>query len=144
MYRLIFYEAAGKSGVIAAKAFDVGEFAEENILLWLMCSVSNLVHSALEAIQSCNCVDGCINCGLLFRYLGILLIRTKGIDGPYCKEGNEVSSKVGAQVIIRGLLGMPVNIDALPAIQHTYDPEMDTIAHAVVVPNAENVLIEHD
>jgi len=74
----------------------------------------------------------------------LLLISTVGIDGPYCKEGNEVSSKVGAQVIIRGLLGMPVNLDALPPAQYEYDPEMDTITEAAVVPTAEHVAIEVD
>jgi hypothetical protein len=67
-----------------------------------------------------------------------------GIDSLFCKEGNEVSSKVGAQIILRGILGMPINLNGIPATRSMYDPEMDTIAEAFRVPSAENITIEDD
>jgi len=67
-----------------------------------------------------------------------------GIDSPFCKEGNEVSSKTGAQVILRGILNMPIDLDAIPATGFPYDPEMDTIAEASRVPQAGNVVVEEE
>ena len=37
-----------------------------------------------------------------------------GIISSYCKENNEVASKLGAQVLLRGVLGLPIDIDAIP------------------------------
>lgn len=38
----------------------------------------------------------------------------KGIRSAYCKEGNVVSSKLGAQIVIRGILGLPIDMDSIP------------------------------
>ncbi|KAF8580679.1 P-loop containing nucleoside triphosphate hydrolase protein [Ramaria rubella] len=86
--------------------------------------VSNLVHDALETVERCPCDDGCVRC----------------IDSPACKEGNEVSSKLGAQVVLRGILGMATNLDAIPDV----DPESvpGTIVEAESVRTIDGVEVE--
>jgi DEAD/DEAH box helicase domain-containing protein len=39
---------------------------------------------------------------------------TTGVQNAACKEGNLVCSKIGAHIILRGLLGMEVDADAIP------------------------------
>ncbi|TDL27249.1 DEAD/H helicase [Rickenella mellea] len=99
--RLIFYDLAGHNGGIAAKAFD---------------RVSEIMHDSFEAVESCDCADGCPAC----------------IRSSTCKEGNLVMSKIGAQIIIRGILGLPINIDAIP------DPESPVETPQTII-EADNV-----
>lgn len=42
------------------------------------------------------------------------LIWRTGVISSYCKENNEVASKLGAQVLLRGVLGLPIDVDAIP------------------------------
>jgi DEAD/DEAH box helicase domain-containing protein len=54
--------------------------------------VHKAVREAREKVEGCGCDEGCLECCL----------------GERCKEGNAVSSKVGAAVVLRWLLGMGV------------------------------------
>ncbi|KAH8117220.1 DEAD/H helicase [Phellopilus nigrolimitatus] len=107
--RLIFYDGAGTQGAIAAKAFD---------------HVSDLLHDTFEAVESCNCSEGCADC----------------IRSPYCKEGNVVSSKIGAQIVIRGILGLPIDVQAIPDANVQIGAE--SIIEAVPVRVVDGVEVE--
>ncbi|KAG8858046.1 hypothetical protein FRB91_010520 [Serendipita sp. 411] len=60
--------------------------------------VSGLVHEAFETVESCECKSGCTYC----------------IQSTTCKESNIVSSKLGARVVLRGLLNLPLEESAIP------------------------------
>lgn len=47
-------------------------------------------------------------------------------------------------MILRGLLGMPIDLSAIPPTEFAYDPEMDTIAEAARVRSAGNIVVEDD
>ncbi|KAF5358075.1 hypothetical protein D9756_001743 [Leucocoprinus leucothites] len=90
--RLIFYDAIGKGGGIAAKAFDYG------------------------------------------------------VQSTTCKEANQVSSKTGAGIIIKGILGLSINPDTIP-YQETglqYNEVPDTIVDAETVFARDNVEVEEE
>ncbi|KLJ05396.1 DEAD/DEAH box helicase domain-containing protein [Blastomyces silverae] len=85
--RLTFYDAKGGSSGsgIAAKAFEF---------------VDSLLRRALGRIEACQCTtpQGCIEC----------------VCDERCKEMNVVMSKAGAGVVLKCLLGIEVDVDALP------------------------------
>lgn len=67
-----------------------------------------------------------------------------GVDSPACKEGNVVSSKTGALIVLKALLGRPIDVDLL---QHepentAYTPVHDTVVEAASVRAAEGVEVE--
>ncbi|KAF8475426.1 P-loop containing nucleoside triphosphate hydrolase protein [Gautieria morchelliformis] len=107
--RLIFYDVPGKSGGVAAKAFD---------------HVSSLVHQAFETVESCPCEEGCVKC----------------VDSPACRERNDVSSKIGAQVILRGVLGLAIDLGAIPDVDPDLVPE--TVVEAETVWAVNGVRVE--
>jgi DEAD/DEAH box helicase domain-containing protein len=63
-----------------------------------------------------------------------------GVDSPACREGNEVSSKLGAQIIFRGLLGLTIDLDAMPDIDPGSAPE--TVIEAESVQAIDGVEVE--
>lgn len=85
--RLTFYDAkGGASGSgISTKAFEF---------------IDTLLRQALERLQACHCLEGCLECCCDER----------------CKEANQVMSKAGALVVVMCLLGKAdeIDIDALP------------------------------
>ncbi|OAX85460.1 hypothetical protein ACJ72_00138 [Emergomyces africanus] len=85
--RVIFYDSKGGSSGsgIAAKAFEF---------------IDSLLQRALGRIEACQCTSpqGCIEC----------------ICDERCKEDNVVMSKAGACVVLKCLLGVEVDVDALP------------------------------
>ncbi|EEH38843.1 DEAD/DEAH box helicase [Paracoccidioides lutzii Pb01] len=85
--RLTFYDAKGGSSGsgIAAKAFEF---------------IDSLLRRALGRLEACQCTSpqGCIEC----------------VCDERCKELNVVMSKAGAGVVLKCLLGIEVNVDALP------------------------------
>jgi DEAD/DEAH box helicase domain-containing protein len=90
-------------------------------------SVSNLVHNAYETVESCQCDEGCLRC----------------IYGAACKEANEVHSKLGAQIILRGLTGLAVNVDNVPYVSE--GAFHNTIVEADAVQAVDpNLPIERD
>ncbi|THH10272.1 hypothetical protein EW145_g1433 [Phellinidium pouzarii] len=86
--------------------------------------VSDLLHDAFEILESCGCSDGCANC----------------IRSAYCKEGNVVSSKIGAQIVIRGILGLPIDIDEIA--DTGYPIVADSIVEAEPVRAVDGVAVE--
>ncbi|TRM57588.1 P-loop containing nucleoside triphosphate hydrolase protein [Schizophyllum amplum] len=108
--RLIFYDAPGKGGGVTSKAFD---------------NVQDTFQKACNAIQSCNCEDGCIKC----------------IASPACSEKNAVHSKIGALIIIREILGHPNDIALIPDQPPTR--AHNTIVVAQPVKAADGVTVEH-
>ncbi|KAK2741528.1 hypothetical protein FQN55_008282 [Onygenales sp. PD_40] len=85
--RLTFYDATGGSAGsgIAAKAFEF---------------IDSLLLRAQARVEACPCItpQGCIEC----------------VCDERCKEMNVVMSKAGAGVVLKCLLGMEVDVDALP------------------------------
>lgn len=76
-----------------------------------------------------------------FPSIRLLVSGNTGIQLGSCKEGNEIASKLGARVILQGVLGRPVNLDQFPDIEPS-DPE--TIVAATAVKAIADVEIEPD
>lgn len=65
------------------------------------------------------------------------------MDSPTCKEGNLVSSKAGALIILKSLLGHPVDIDLLEHEPMTTDVNVfETVVEATSVRAVEGVEVE--
>ncbi|KAI0872081.1 hypothetical protein GGS24DRAFT_503118 [Hypoxylon argillaceum] len=83
--RLTFYDAKG-----GANGSGISTKAFEFIEMLLV--------QALERVQHCHCESGCPEC----------------VCSELCKEANEVMSKAGSSVILKSLLNIEIDIDALP------------------------------
>lgn len=83
--RLTFYDARGGGG-----GTGISNKAFEFVDL--------LLTQALRRVEACFCDGGCVEC----------------VASELCKESNEVMSKAGSEVILKSLLGMNIDIDALP------------------------------
>ena len=83
--RLTFYDAKGGP---AGSGIAAKAFEFIDILL----------ERAVARVSACHCLEGCTEC----------------ICDERCKEKNMIMSKAGAEVILRSLLGMEIDIDALP------------------------------
>ncbi|KAF8522099.1 DEAD/H helicase [Hysterangium stoloniferum] len=86
--------------------------------------VSKLVHEAYDTIKKCLCDGGCIKC----------------VDSPDCKENNLVSSKLGAQLILQGILGFETDWSSFPDVDLDETPE--TVVEAGPVHTVERVEVE--
>ncbi|KAL5316874.1 hypothetical protein ACEPPN_015926 [Leptodophora sp. 'Broadleaf-Isolate-01'] len=83
--RLTFYDAKGGAG-----GSGISTKAFEFIDL--------LLKQAVRRIEACHCYEGCQEC----------------VTSEQCKHANEVMSKAGSEVILKSLLNMEIDIDALP------------------------------
>jgi DEAD/DEAH box helicase domain-containing protein len=83
--RLTFYDARGGGG-----GTGISNKAFEFVDL--------LLTQALRRVEACFCPGGCVEC----------------VASEFCKESNEVMSKAGSEVILKSLLGIEIDIDALP------------------------------
>ena len=83
--RLTFYDAKGGAGGSGIAA-KAFEF------------VDLLILRAVERVLACHCDGGCTEC----------------ICDERCKEKNMIMSKAGAEVILKSLIGIDIDIDALP------------------------------
>lgn len=65
-----------------------------------------------------------------------------GIHSATCREENKVSSKVGALLILRGILDLEINAESIP---ERVDEEtgFDTIVEADYVRAVDGVEVEH-
>ncbi|KAH9930993.1 P-loop containing nucleoside triphosphate hydrolase protein [Fomitopsis serialis] len=88
--------------------------------------VSDLLQRALDTVESCPCQEGCAAC----------------IDSPTCKEGNLVSSKTGALVVLKAILGRPIDVDLIPEYPEPIAATQDTIIPATAVRAAEGIEVE--
>ncbi|EGO21629.1 hypothetical protein SERLADRAFT_451651 [Serpula lacrymans var. lacrymans S7.9] len=87
--------------------------------------VSDLLYQANDAIEGCKCESGCKEC----------------VHSPSCREGNEVSSKLGAQLILRTILNLEINEDSIPSQMDETDTP-DTIIEADYVRPVDGVQVE--
>ena len=83
--RLTFYDAKG-----GAAGSGIAAKAFEFI--------DSLLERAVKRVSQCHCLDGCTEC----------------ICDERCKEKNMIMSKAGAEVILKALLGLEIDVDALP------------------------------
>ena len=83
--RLTFYDAKG-----GANGSGISTKAFEFIDL--------LLKQACERVAACHCHEGCIEC----------------VCSERCKEQNQVMSKAGSEVILKSLLNLKIDVDALP------------------------------
>lgn len=65
------------------------------------------------------------------------------MQSPSCKEGNEVSSKLGAQVILRGILGLEIEPENI-VLQFEGHRGFDTVIEASTVRAIDGVQVETD
>ncbi|KAH9951273.1 DEAD/H helicase [Amylocystis lapponica] len=87
--------------------------------------VSDILIDAHDRVESCQCEEGCMAC----------------VDSPSCKEGNLVSSKAGALIILKALLGRPIDVDLIPE-QPPSNTVHDTVVAATSVKATEGVRVE--
>ena len=106
--RLTFYDAKGGAG-----GSGISTKAFEHI--------DTLLRDALQRVETCRCRQGCIEC----------------VCSEQCKEANEVMSKAGCQVVLRGLLNMKIEVDELPMGPEEFSPiGIETVIVAQPVPTA--------
>ena len=81
--------------------------------------VDILLERAVERVGACHCVEGCTEC----------------ICDERCKEKNMIMSKAGAEVILKSLIGLEIDIDALPEGEEERIPAgVETVIGAYSVP----------
>lgn len=83
--RLTFYDAKGGAG---GSGINTKAFEFVDVLL----------RQALGRVEECRCPSGCPEC----------------VASEFCKHANEVMSKAGAEVVLRCLLDLEIDVDALP------------------------------
>lgn len=104
--RLTFYDAKG-----GASGSGISTKAFDHI--------EHLLKMALGRVEQCDCRRGCVEC----------------VASEQCREANEVMSKAGSQVVLRGLLNMKIDEEELPMGPEDYSPVgIETIAVAEPVP----------
>ncbi|KAI0404783.1 hypothetical protein F4802DRAFT_565468 [Xylaria palmicola] len=112
--RLTFYDAKG-----GANGSGISTKAFEFIDV--------LLTQALERVQHCHCESGCPEC----------------VCSELCKEANEVMSKAGSSVILKTLLNMEVDVDALPmGPEETSPAGIETVVLARPVPIRGKFLVD--
>ncbi|KAJ9131181.1 p-loop containing nucleoside triphosphate hydrolase protein [Pleurostoma richardsiae] len=104
--RLTFYDAKGGAG---GSGINTKAFEFIDLLL----------KQALERVVGCHCASGCPEC----------------VASELCKEANEVMSKAGSEVILKSLLNVDIDVDALPMGPEEYSPAgVETVVLAEPVP----------
>lgn len=89
--------------------------------------VDLLLRQACQRVEACYCLEGCLECCCDER----------------CKEGNSVMSKAGAGVVLKSLLGLEIDVDALPWGEEEVVPAgVETVVVASEVRGAEGKRIE--
>jgi DEAD/DEAH box helicase domain-containing protein len=104
--RLTFYDAKGGAG---GSGINTKAFEFIDLLL----------KQALGRVTGCHCEQGCREC----------------VCSDLCKEANEVLSKAGSEVILKSLLNVDIDIDALPMGPEELAPAgVETVVLAAPVP----------
>ncbi|KAI1280975.1 hypothetical protein F5Y07DRAFT_355006 [Xylaria sp. FL0933] len=112
--RLTFYDAKG-----GANGSGISTKAFE--------FVDMLLVQALERVQHCHCDSGCPEC----------------VCSELCKEANEVMSKAGSSVILKTLLNMDIDVDALPMGPEEMSPAgIETVVLAKPVPARGRLVVD--
>ncbi|KAH7133476.1 hypothetical protein EDB81DRAFT_659170 [Dactylonectria macrodidyma] len=104
--RLTFYDAKGGAG---GSGISTKAFDH----------VDHLLRDALQRVEGCHCERGCVEC----------------VASELCKHSNEVMSKVGSQVVLKSLLNMEIDVEALPIGPEMFAPAgIETVVVAQPVP----------
>lgn len=104
--RLTFYDSKGGAG---GSGISTKAFDH----------VDQLLKNALKRVEKCHCQRGCVEC----------------VASELCKQGNEVMSKAGGQVVLKILLDMEVDVEDLPMGPELNIPEgVETVMLAQPVP----------
>ncbi|KAL2874175.1 ATP-dependent 3'-5' DNA helicase [Colletotrichum sp. CLE4] len=107
--RLTFYDAKG-----GASGSGISTKAFEH--------VDHLLQQAVKRVEDCYCEHGCREC----------------VASDQCKQANEVMSKAGSQVILKTLLNLEIDVDALPMGPEEYCPAgIETVVVAQTVPGKD-------
>jgi len=88
--------------------------------------VSDVLRDAEAAVDSCPCEEGCSSC----------------VNSPSCKEGNVVSSKLGALLILKSVLKIPIDADLISDYYGDPDRAHQTIVEASHVRAVNGVEVE--
>ncbi|KAJ7349276.1 DEAD/H helicase [Mycena albidolilacea] len=88
-------------------------------------NVHELLCKAEQRVSTCTCEEGCTQC----------------IHSSSCREKNEVSSKLGSLLVLRGILGIPIDPDSIP-VQAEMEIGHDTIVEPVGVGALTGVSVE--
>lgn len=87
--------------------------------------VSSLLLKAHDTVEACDCEEGCAEC----------------VVSPSCRENNLVSSKRGALIVLKAILGLPIDEHLLIGPEN---PEIhETIVEATPVRVSQGVEVEH-
>jgi DEAD/DEAH box helicase domain-containing protein len=112
--RLTFYDAKGGAN---GSGISTKAFGFIDLLLV----------QAMDRVQHCHCESGCPEC----------------VCSELCKEANEVMSKAGSSVILRTLLNMDIDVDALPMGPEEMSPAgIETVVLAKPVPARGRLLVD--
>jgi len=112
--RLTFYDAKGGA---AGSGIAAKAFEFIDVLL----------ERAVQRVTACHCLEGCNEC----------------ICDERCKEMNTIMSKAGAEVILKSLVGMDIDVDALPEGDEERVPagvETIVLAAEVMGPHGRRVV----
>ncbi|EMR61811.1 putative dead deah box helicase protein [Eutypa lata UCREL1] len=112
--RLTFYDAKGGVGGSGIST-KAFEF------------IDSLLVQALDRVEHCHCEQGCPEC----------------VCSELCKEANQVMSKAGSAVILKSLLNMEIDIEALPMGPEELSPAgVETVVLAKPVPSKNRALVD--
>lgn len=86
-----------------------------------------LLKQACKRVDACCCLEGCLECCCSER----------------CKHSNNVISKAGAGVVLKSLLGLEIDVDALPWGEEEIMPAgVETVVVATEVRPKEGMRVE--
>ncbi|KAF3024177.1 hypothetical protein E8E14_009230 [Neopestalotiopsis sp. 37M] len=112
--RLTFYDAKGGAG-----GSGISTKAFEFIDL--------LLAQVIKRVEYCHCEQGCVEC----------------VCSDLCKHANEVMSKAGSSVILKALLNMEIDVDALPMGPEEGSPSgIETVVLAKPVPSRGRIFVD--
>lgn len=112
--RLTFYDAKGGAG---GSGISTKAFEFVDLLL----------AQALKRVEYCHCDQGCVEC----------------VCSDLCKHANEVMSKAGSSVILKALLNMEIDVDALPMGPEEASPVgIETVVLADPVPSKGRIFVD--
>lgn len=92
--------------------------------------VDLLLKQAVQRVEACHCFEGCVEC----------------VASELCKHSNEVMSKAGAEVILKSLLNIEIDLEKLPLGPESPDlPNTETIILAEpILPKGRMKVLEVD
>ncbi|KAI1877572.1 hypothetical protein JX265_003580 [Neoarthrinium moseri] len=112
--RLTFYDAKGGAG-----GSGISTKAFDFIDLLLV--------QAVKRVDYCHCEHGCVEC----------------VCSELCKHSNEVMSKAGSSVILKALLNMEIDVEALPMGPEEFSPAgIETVVLAKPVPSRGRIMVD--